>query len=224
MASTAAHGQAATYAFTGTVTGATGTYASVPLGTPVAGTFTIDLANAIASQSSSAVSLSASWTEQAYGGALYGLPPPGAYVVASSASSGAASYQTSPVPGAYQTLTAVETGAVAAGYASGYYSAVERVCPTSATCSSSELVIQSANANPWSSAGLPVFAAGATGNGYFSVPGASIAYSLGSLTLQSASGSGPSPAAGDGPLPLWALGALGAGIVGVARRRLRAHA
>src|SRR5580658_4163293 len=67
--SVGANAQSITYAFSGTVTSATGIYSSISVGTPLNGTYTINLANGIPEQSFGTVgSTTAGWDVVAEGG------------------------------------------------------------------------------------------------------------------------------------------------------------
>jgi hypothetical protein len=57
-------------------------------------------------------------------------------------------------------------------------------------------------------------------NGYALV-GSATSCTDGNLTAQTCLGGSNSDNTTDGPIPLWALGALGAGLVGIASRRLK---
>src|ERR1039457_6197653 len=101
LASPAAFADSVTYDFTGTTTGASGTYGSIADGTTVTGTYTINVANGVPSQSSLPVSLTSEWYSQEYSGTSQSIPSNSAYVFSSTANVGTFSYQTSAVPGAY---------------------------------------------------------------------------------------------------------------------------
>src|SRR6266404_1422331 len=110
LASPATFAASVTYDFTGTVTGVSGGYASIADGTTITGTYTINVANGVPSQSSlpvtlTSVSLTSEWYYQEYSGTNYSIPSNSAYVFSSTANVGAFSYQTSAIPGAYISLS-----------------------------------------------------------------------------------------------------------------------
>jgi len=90
-----------TYDFTGTVFISAGIYSSAAVGSTITGTFTIDIANGIPSQSRLPVSTSSYWYSQEMTGSFWGLPPSNAYVFSSTAQDGSVSYQTDSTALAY---------------------------------------------------------------------------------------------------------------------------
>jgi hypothetical protein len=95
-----------TYTFTGTVTSATGIYASA--GNSVSGTYTIDVGAGIPSQSSP-VSTANQWAIQGHGGTVYGSgsPLPNAFVFSSTLNGGGGLFYSSPPIGDAGELTSV---------------------------------------------------------------------------------------------------------------------
>ena len=91
-----------TFDFAGVVTNGTGIYGTAPVGSAVTGTFTIDMAAGIATQSQMPVSFVSPWFIQAYGGpdvsAAYPLPD--ALVFSSTLRGAGVTYSTPVVGGA----------------------------------------------------------------------------------------------------------------------------
>ncbi len=67
-----ANADAITYDFTGTVYNASGSYASIAIGTSVSGTYTFNYAAAIPGQTYGSVGSSSNWTVAAIGGSASG--------------------------------------------------------------------------------------------------------------------------------------------------------
>jgi hypothetical protein len=180
LASPAAFAASVTYDFTGTVTYASGSYASTD-GTTITGTYTINVANGVPSQSALPVSLTSLWYSQENSGTDYSPPIPSnsAYVFSSTAKVGAFSYQTSAIPGAFNSISYVQ------GYPTDYLGA-EQQNPTSSSYGTSYFQLNNSSGNPYSIAGLPVFSGATTGSGYFETTGGSINgavdYNITSLT------------------------------------------
>jgi hypothetical protein len=180
LASPAAFAASVTYDFTGTVTGASGTYGSIADGTTVTGTYTINVANGVPSQSLLPVSLTSTWYSQEYSGTGYSIPSNSAYVFSSTAHVGAFSYQTSAVPGAYQSITNVQG---APGPGPGFYLGLEYQSPDNISATESYFQLNNSSGNPYSIAGLPVFSGATTGNGIFYDSGqGEVEYNISSLT------------------------------------------
>src|SRR5580692_2757262 len=105
----AAHAQAVTYDFSGTVFEVFGIYGSIPVGATVTGTYTFELANASPAQSTGTIgSTAAAWEALLFGGSYYfGSPPPVSAVVFSSTTSVDGFTYASLSPSPYQTFTRV---------------------------------------------------------------------------------------------------------------------
>ena len=71
----AAQAHSAIYDFTGTVTQASGIYASIPIGATVTGTYTFELSNANPAQSSGTIGSTSSWGAELFGGSYYVTAP-----------------------------------------------------------------------------------------------------------------------------------------------------
>jgi len=162
LGSPAAFAGSVTYEFTGTVTSSTGSYGSIASGTSVTGTYTINVGNGIAGQSLLPVSLTSNWYSQEQSGSSFSLPSNGAYVFSSTATVGTASYSTSTTPGTYNSTTYVY------GYNGGAsYEGFEENYSTATSATESFFNLSNSSGNPYSSSGLPVFAAATTGSGEF---------------------------------------------------------
>ena len=200
LAAPAAFADSVTYNFTGTVIGAGGIYASIADGTTVTGTYTINVANGVPSQSLLPVSLTSTWYSQEYSGTANSLPANSAYVFSSTANVGIFSYQTSAVPGGYFSETFVE------GYNGGAsYVALETQETAGNSYTQSQFNLTNSGGNAYSIAGLPVFAGATTGDFVSDSGGvySQLDYNLTSLTLA------PVPLPAAAWLLLSALGALG---------------
>jgi hypothetical protein len=211
LASPAAFAGSVTYDFTGTVAYATGGYSSVADGTAITGTYTINVANGVLSQSLLPVSLTSSWYSRENSGTFYSLPSNSLYVFSSTANVGAFSYQTSAVPGAYLSYSLVE------GANSGLtYEGHEVQSPTSTSSGISYFQLVNSSGNPYSINGLPVFSGATTGSGDFETTGGSINgtvyYNITSLTAV------PLPASA------WLMlsGLIGVGVMARKRRGIAA--
>ena len=148
LASPAAFAASVTYDFTGTVTGTSGTYGSITDGTTVTGTYTINVANGVPSQSVLPVSLTSTWYSQEYSGTFYGIPSNSAYVFSSTANVGTVSYQTSAVPGAIYSASEL-------GGSPRSYQGFEEQSNGSAAYTSSSFSLSNSSGNPYSIEGLP---------------------------------------------------------------------
>jgi hypothetical protein len=177
LASPAAFAASVTYDFTGTTTFASGDYSSIAFGTTITGTYTINVANGVPSQSSLPVLLTSDWSSNEHSGTFFGIPSNSAYVFSSTANVGAFSYQTSAVPGAYSSQSYVE------GYNSGTsYQGFEEQAPNS-SYGASYFNLYNSSGNVYSKDGLPVFSGATTGAGYFVTGGGSfVNYNITSLT------------------------------------------
>jgi len=205
------------YNFTGVATG--GSAASV--GSPITGSITINFAAANPTLTQGTIgSTGASWIAQAYGGSTSTLPTPSAFVFSSTINSAGFSYTSTPLN-------------------IGSWTDVQAGWPSQATWQGDEVeytdrlfgcsyvhnyitLTGGAGIYPWDSNGLPVFGNASLATGaIFGDAGCNgnyiLQYTITSLT--SASGSSDSGNTTDGPIPFWALGALGAGLLGIAARR-----
>jgi hypothetical protein len=185
----AASAQAISYDFTGTVTEECANTFSYPIGTAVTGTYIINLANLVPSQSDLPISTTKNWYVQEYSGSAADLPPNGAYVFASTLSvANNLIYSTSATPGAYVSSSLLE--GFVEGYPSGpgnSYQAVETQYPTSSgsESSGSQFVITNPGGPAFSITGLPIFARTTSGSGRiesFSL-GDYLCYDIASLIL-----------------------------------------
>jgi hypothetical protein len=191
LAATATAGPV-TYDFSGTVSVASGTYGSVPVGSSVTGTYTFDLANANPKQSSGVVGSNPPWSAALFGGPFYDPPLPSvdALVFWSTINVDGVHYATLP-PSTYATLSSIS----GQGPQVGYYQGVEHICTSSLECYSSQLTGDSNSVsgpalNPiYTDSGLPDFSSKpSTWFGGFSTPGVSnyLQFSITSLTPVSA--------------------------------------
>jgi hypothetical protein len=82
-------------------------------------------------------------------------------------------------------------------------------------------VVESVTGGEYASSGSPpTYYWSNFGGGSYALTGGTPTSTFSWVVLQT-QGSSASPASSDGPLPLWAIGALGAGLVGIASRRLK---
>jgi hypothetical protein len=213
LASPAAFAASVTYDFTGTTTSASGDYASIADGTTITGTYTINVANGVPSQSVLPVSLTSAWSIHEYSGTAYSIPSNSAYVFSSTANVGAFSYQTSAIPGAYA------SGSIVLGANAGSVYIGQETQFTTSTLTSygiSDVDLTNTSGNPYTIDGLPVFSGATAGSGYFTTGGGSIngevMYNITSLTAV------PLPAAA------WLLlsGLVGVGVMARKRRGIAA--
>ena len=197
-----ANAAAITYSFTGTVTAATGMYSSIAIGSSVDGTYTIDLSHAIASASILPVSQTAVWMSREWSGQTFGLPANDAYVFSMTATVAGTSYSTSPIPGAFQSLS----DAIGEPGGQSLYFLDELNYSTTQHSTESQVLLSQYGTTPWSNDGLPIFSATVTGTGYFDswTSGATseVDYTITSLTA-------PVPLPAAGWLLLSALGGIG---------------
>jgi hypothetical protein len=151
----AARADAVTYDFSGTVTSSD--FSSVKMGTAITGTYTINLANANPADSDNSIGTTP-WTRANLGGSAYGGPVPSGTVFSSSLSAGSFAYTGSaPSPsGSFSQVTGGE----------GFYSAFD-IEHTAISPFFTQSSFEIANTLPFTSNGLPLFGAGATGNGAF---------------------------------------------------------
>ncbi len=179
----AASADAVTYEFTGTVTSATGDYASA--GPTISGTYIIDVGAGIPSQSALPVSFESIWFISAYGGTTYGTAPRAALVFGLTLSSGGVTYSNI-VPNSLGSLSSVE----------GSPQASDEAMPTSFLAVNVAAVDENSNivgsfslaggtgANaPFDANGLPIFA-NATGGAIGALSHATgvLEYTITSLT------------------------------------------
>lgn len=197
----AANATAVTYDFTGTVTAASGIYASA--GTTVTGTYTFDVSAANPSQSSGTVGdTSNPWISGAYGGAVFSSTTPGSLVFATTLDSGGVSYSvTSPGSSGSDSFLAglPNTDDYAA-------EDIEYAAARTYVFSRIDLVGNSAATAPFDADGLPVLSKAITNTGtlYSEVSGApngELVYTITSLT--------PVPLPASVWLLLSALGGMG---------------
>lgn len=213
-----AFSQTATYNFIGTVNGSMGIYSSVPMGATVTGTYTININAATPSQTSGNIGSASFWEAQS--DSTSGTLGPSPVVFSSTAQVAGVSYSTAP-PTTYgdQSLIQANTNYTGAGQ--------EQVTQSSGAYTMSNLFLHTSTPTAFLSNGLINLAVVETGytNGIFAYepPGGGaqsyVGFSITSLTLGSETLS--SAASSDGPMPLWAIGALGAGLVGIASRRIK---
>jgi hypothetical protein len=213
-----AFGQTATYNFIGKVSSSTGIYSSVPSGATVTGTYTINIGAAIPSQTDGTIGSASFWEAQS--NSASGTLGPSPIVFSSTAEVAGVSYSTSP-PTTYGDLSLIEGNTNYTGLGQ------EDVTQSSGAYTTSNLFLHTSTPTAFLSSGLINLAVVETGYstglfGYEPAGGGAqsdVNFNITSLTLASETLS--STASTDGPIPLWALGILGAGLVGVASRRLR---
>lgn len=151
----AARADAVTYDFSGTVTSSD--FSSVKIGTAISGTYTINLANADPLDSDNGIGATP-WIRANLGGSTYGAPVPSGTVFSSTLAAGSFAYAGS-TPSPYGSNSQVTGG-------EGFYSAYDiEYTPISPLFTQSSFEIN--NTLPFTSNGLPLFGAGATGNGAF---------------------------------------------------------
>jgi len=218
----AGHASPVTYRFGGTVyADITGGSVQPPIGSRVTGTYSIDLANGVGSQSKLPISMTSEWFVLENSGPLVGIPALTAdYVFSDTVQIGAISYQTNPNPGPFQSDSYVQgmPGAsgtwIAGGPSGGNVYVAEELQISSAdgrNDTESILVLDNQNQDPWSGAGLPIFDDGTLGQGLFvtTVDGieSGVIYNLTSLARV------PEPST----LPLLAIGLAGLGVARLGR-------
>jgi PEP-CTERM motif len=196
-----------TYDFTGTVTGATGTYSTITTGETITGTYTIDYSAAIPSQSNGTPgNFSTGWTAQASTALAYPAPT---FVFSSTAQVGGFSYSTY-APSSLITMSSSMQGS------SGDLIGSENVSAGSNGAGSLMNIYINGTAFGANSAGLPNFT-GAGGGDFVtstSTNTSEVTYSLTSVTPAS-----PVPLPSTFALLFGGLGMLGS--IGLRRRGVR---
>jgi hypothetical protein len=214
VAQASAFAQSASYAFSGTVTSATGVYAAA--GPAISGTFTVNL-SAPGTVTGVIGSQTGSWELSVFGEPAAGDPTPTVLPFSATLVTGGQTYGTSPVSNIMVTnsIDAVaDVGGAEYAYSLGEWNGD---LGTNYTVTSIQLL---GSTPTWSTTGLPV-PAKVTGC-WCSLASYTNGASVGTLTFTLASIAAlPAPVAeGDRPIPVWALGALGVALSGVASRRL----
>jgi hypothetical protein len=113
----AAHADAVTYDFVGTVINSGGSYSSAAIGSTVTGTYTFNFANENPAQSSGTIGMIndiSGWSSQAFGGTEYGNALPTGLVFSSTLSGSGVSYST-PAIGDYGVSSSVQERAYNTG-------------------------------------------------------------------------------------------------------------
>lgn len=218
----AAYGSPAQFNFTGIVFSSSGVDSSVfPVGSTITGSYFIDITSGTPSQSALPVSLTSNWSSANYNGSDYGLPPNSAYVFASFVNNPAnnfaycttgyfnasAGYFCGGSPSGTNSSSSVQ-GTAHAGVTAGEYTGTEaNVFGTQTVESYFQLI--STTGDPFDINGLPIFATGTTGQGFFTEDLSSgvVQYQITSLTAV------PLPGAG------WLL-VSGLGLLALGRRQL----
>ncbi len=167
------------YEFTGTITSATGIYASA--GPTVTGTYTIDVAAEIPSQSLLPISITSTWISEANGGSVYEKPTPSALVFASTLNSGGVTYSNS-TPGSTGSDSFVE-GSV--GIPNEYIAGDQEYSGPGTYVYSQFILYGSSGSTPWDVNGLPVFSNASGGNAgelYSNGSSSELLYTITSMT------------------------------------------
>ena len=146
---------AVTYDFSGTVTSSD--FSSAKVGAAITGTYTINLANADPLDSDNGIGVTP-WTRANLGGSAYGSPVPGGTVFSSTLATGSFDYAGS-TPSPHGSNSQVTGG-------EGFYSAYD-IEYTAVSPFFTQSSFEIDNALPFTSNGLPLFGAGATGSGAF---------------------------------------------------------
>jgi len=169
----AATAEPVTYAFTGTVTSAAGSY-SGDTGA-VTGTITINIANANPGQSTLPVSLISTWVAEEYTGSAFGTTPSGAYVFSDTVSLGSVQIYSTPGPGAYEAISFVDN-------VSGY-EAAEVQHSTSSSAVGSQVHLDDGYTSAGVPIGFPLNAGNLDDSGSVeSTDGSQLSYTITSLT------------------------------------------
>jgi hypothetical protein len=211
----AAHADAVTFDFVGTVTYSSGSYSSAAVGSMLTGAYTFNFANENPAQSSGTIgtiNFISGWSSQAFGGTEYGNALPTGLVFSTTLSGSGFSYST-PTIGDYGVSSLVQEQAYNTGSGGNpyLYGASEMHYFGSSDSSESSLDIEGA-VSPSTSSGypiislaeLPYFVDTAVGQ---LIDNGELDYTITSLT--------PVPLPASGWLLLSALGGLGA----IARRK-----
>jgi hypothetical protein len=213
----AANAQAVTYDFTGVVISVAGP-AAPAVGSSVTGTFTLNPAYALSTSGS--VPSPNGWSMGTAAGTYFGVTPPSGVLFSTTLQFGTASYNTGP-PGTFITNDSASFSG-GSEFAFSEEQAVDNADYNSSAIQFTNGVLPAQpNGYPGSA---PSITPSSNAEGYVEqVANGQYVYfvdfEVTSVTAASNQTSSSSATGGDGPIPVWALGALGAGLCGLASRR-----